>query len=71
MTTNRSTKENGRPGTNRATTEVTTNLETDSTTNDGARLREVDPLVGWFSLGANAKPSRERTPKKSWTRGAK
>lgn len=30
-----------------------------------------DPLQGWFSLAANAKPSRGRPPKRGWQRGAK
>ncbi len=42
-----------------------------NTTLNSEQIQEVDPVVGWFSLGANVKPSRERTPKKSWTRGSK
>ncbi|MDD2742692.1 MAG: hypothetical protein PHV02_10480 [Rhodocyclaceae bacterium] len=33
---------------------------------------KTDPLQGWYSLGADVKPSRtERTVKKSWKRGRK
>lgn len=63
-------KEKGRQGENPATKNVQ-NDSSNSTTANGARLREVDPLVGWYSLGANVKPSRERQQKRGWNRSAK
>ena len=71
MTTNRSTKENGRPGTNRPATEVTTNLETDSTTPHSDLLQETDPVIGWYGLAAGVKPSRTRQQKRGWNRSTK
>ncbi len=64
-------KENGRPGEYRATTENNSNIETNhsmDTSNTGAPLQENDPLLGWYSLGAGVKPSRERNMKKAWVR---
>jgi hypothetical protein len=45
--------------------------ESNSTTPDGAHIRDIDPVRGWYSLAAGVKPSRERAQKKSWNRGAK
>jgi hypothetical protein len=65
-----STNEKSRLAGNQATLETLPDGQ-NSTTANGARLREVDPVVGWFSLAAGVKPSRTRQQKRGWNRSTK
>jgi hypothetical protein len=62
-------KEKGHTADNRA---AQTNHGTNDTTPDGAHIRDIDPVRGWFSLAAGAiKESRNRPAKRGWNRRPK
>jgi hypothetical protein len=63
-------KENGHLGVHQEAVEMKRDND-NSTTANGDRLREIDPVRGWYGLAAGVKPSRTRQQKRGWNRSTK